>query len=264
MAFSPYLGQAANVVLTIGDGSGAPGSSGNPVVVSLDNPNDKVKGVQVDVCDVDDYLACTGCETTNRTTGFSCTAEEHESGCCRVLLFDFGGGSINEGEEPIFTLSYDVSGEAPTGECRELSTEEEKVSDENQQPLEVTSESGEFCFLTSSTTTTTTITPITISPHTLWKSRWVPLPYLMTMEGSETHFVAFDTSLDFQPPKAVFACFPLVWDNSYIWDLVWVMPVWLAGVEDQTVTVTVTTENEVVEGNFMIKLLPAPLILDQK
>jgi len=89
------------------------------VAVILENQTDKVKGIQVDVCDVDDYLSCTGCKTANRTSGFSCFTEPKD-GCCRVLLFDLSGNSIAEGEGLIFTLEYDVSEEAPAEECRDI------------------------------------------------------------------------------------------------------------------------------------------------
>ena len=45
----------AQVTLTVDDGSGAVGSSDNPIDVILNNPSEKVKAVQLDVCDVDDY-----------------------------------------------------------------------------------------------------------------------------------------------------------------------------------------------------------------
>jgi len=278
LALSPSLGQAAEVMLTIGDGSGQPGSVDNPIAVSLANPDDKVKGVQLDVCeDEDDYLSCTACETTERISSFDCIIQELENGCCRVLLLSLGGGTIGVGTGPIVTITYAVSGEAPAGECRELSPEEVKIEGENQQLSDVILEPGGFCFSASSTTTTTTLTTTTtttttitntpfigVSPDPMWKSRWVSLPYLLVIEGTGTHFECFNTKLSFEPPEVIFPFFPVIWGELYIWDIVWVMPGWLAGLEDQTVTVTVATDNEVVEGDFMIKLLPAPLILDQE
>jgi len=264
LALSLSLSQAADITLTVGDGSGSPGSGDNQVTVSLENQNDKVKGVQMDICDEDDYLTCTECDTTERTSGFSCSTEESEDGCCGVIFFSLGGDSIDKGAGEIFTLTYDVSSEAPSGECKDLNPNEVKVSDENQQPLDVTSESGKFCFVTSSTTTTT-ISPIVVSPDPLWKSHLIPLPYLMVIEGTGTHFRAFKTTLRFEPPGAIFPFFPLIWGDLYIWDLIWVMPAWFAGAEDQSVTVTVATEDEIdeiVEGDFEIKLLP--FILDQQ
>ena len=78
----------------VGDGSALPGSTGSPVLVNLDNPSDGIKGIQVDVCDVDDFLSCTTCDTTERTTDFSCSTNELPNGCCRILLFSLGGDFI--------------------------------------------------------------------------------------------------------------------------------------------------------------------------
>ena len=47
----------SQVALTVGNGAGAPGSSGNEVIISLDNPDDKVQGIQLDICDGDDHRA---------------------------------------------------------------------------------------------------------------------------------------------------------------------------------------------------------------
>ena len=245
--FSSLLSQA-EVTLTVGNGSGVPGSSENQVEVSLNNLDDTIKGVQMDVCDADDYLTCTECDTTERTTGFICETNEIENGCCRVVV---AFGLIEEGTGPLIILTYDVSGEAPEGECRDLSPERVKVSGETGElpPEEVIVETGEFCFLKPEVS-------IDIWPNSLWKSRWIPLPYLMIIKGEGTHFKFFKTTLEYNPPGVVFPFWPLVLSELYIWDIVLVMPGWLAGKEDQTATITVTTEEEVVESDFTINLLP--------
>ena len=81
----------------------------------------------------------------------------------------------------------------------------------------------------------------------------------MVIEGKGTHFECFKTRLSFEPPLMIFPCFQIVWDSFYIWDFVLAMPGWLAGFEDQTVTVTVTTGDEVAESDFEVKLLPSIL-----
>lgn len=165
LIFFPLLSQAADVTLTIGDGSGFLGSTGNPVEVSLDNPNDKVKGVQMDVCDVDDYLTpipndpdnyIFACVPSERTTHFSCKINEQEDGCVTILLWsaemDEQGDPylIKKGSGAIFTIKYDVSKDAPPGECRDLNPKNIKVSDKLGNLLEATSEKGEFCFFNCS------------------------------------------------------------------------------------------------------------------
>jgi len=254
-------------ILIVGTGNGAPGSTDNFVEVGLQNSNGKVGGGQIDICDVDDYLTCSdSCEITERTSAFTCAAEEQESGCCKILLIDLEGEGIEEGEGAIFTLSYDVSKNASSGECTELNAESITIRDENNQPLEKVSLSGEFCFISTTTSTpssTTTSIPsspsISISPDPLGKSHWIPLPYLIVIAGNNTSFAASITKLLYEPSGTVFSLFPLVLNNLYIWDIVWVMPGWLTGLDDETVTLTVTTDSEVVEDNFEIELFPFPL-----
>ena len=450
----------AEVTLSVGDGLGLPGSSNSQVVVSLENQADKVKGLQIDICDVDNYLSLTGCETTNRTTNFSCEKSELESGCCRILLISFSGNTtITEGTGPIFTLKYTVSGGAPSGECRDLNPENVKVSNEDGDPIassDIIVEPGAFCFSSPVTTTTTTIitttttttikpsykvtisplsatiasgstlqftaktthggeevagtysweivpqstigstidenglltagendtgsdlvetvkvkdvahqnifatatvtikvkvepppecevtinpsaalvypgdtlmlsalttgnceTPqfqwslknsdtnssiepqggscsytagennggepltdsltvndgvngvgaeavitvlaegvsIEVSPDSLWKSHWIPLPFLLIITGEGTHFEALKSTITFQPEGALFPFCPLVLGETFIWEIILVMPSWLASGEDQMVTVTVTTEDEEVSGDVAVKLLP--------
>jgi len=136
----------ADVTLTIGDGSGPPGSTDNPVDVSLANPDDKVKGVQVDICDEGDYLNCAGCEAEDtRAAFFSCSTYELANGCCRVILVSDLGLMIDEGAGSILTVHYDVSENAPAA-CTDLNPENVKVSDEVEDPLAVNVSSGTLCF----------------------------------------------------------------------------------------------------------------------
>ena len=79
----------AQVTLTVGKGSALPGATESPVPVSLDNPGNNIaSGLTMDICDANDLLECTACETTDRTNGFSCAVNELgsglTSGCCRV------------------------------------------------------------------------------------------------------------------------------------------------------------------------------------
>lgn len=143
----PSLCQA-DVTLTVGKGSGFPASSGIPVSVSLVNHYEQVRAVQLDICDMDDYLSCIGCETTDRTNGFSCSNIELENGCCRIILFAFDESVIELGEGSIFNISYDISNEAPYQECRILNPYNVIILDNNapSEPLVVITEPGGFCF----------------------------------------------------------------------------------------------------------------------
>ena len=145
----------AGVTLTIGDGSGSLGSNDNPVEVILNNPNDEVNGIQVDVCDVGNFLTCSGCTTTERTSHFDCYTTEMTNGCVRVIMISNEEKEpgvpymIEVGNGPVFTLNYDVSGAAKKGECKDLNPENITVSKYGTS-LEVTPVAGEFCFICTS------------------------------------------------------------------------------------------------------------------
>ena len=130
--------------IAVGDGAASPGTKNVSVNVTMDNV-DPVRGIQMDICDDDNYLTCTGCETTARTSDFQCATNERESGCVGIILVAFGGDSIDVGNGPIFSLNYDVEDDAPSAECVKLTPRETKASDENRIPLDVTTEQGEFC-----------------------------------------------------------------------------------------------------------------------
>lgn len=134
------------MTLNVGNGAGIPGSSENEVVIGLDNPDAKVKGVEVDILDKDDFLTVTGCETTERTSDFTCVTNEREDGSARVILVSMTGGVIPEGEGGIVILKYDLSENAPLGRCVALDPTKVLVPDEYNSSLEADALPGEFCF----------------------------------------------------------------------------------------------------------------------
>ena len=78
----------AQVTLTIEDSIGFPGANEIRVDLSLDNPDDNVKAFAMDICDVDNSLTCTGCESKGRgEENFHCPAVEQSNGCCRLILY---------------------------------------------------------------------------------------------------------------------------------------------------------------------------------
>ena len=119
----------------------------SPVEIHLENTTHAVKTVEMEVCDADDYLTLSTCVTTDRTAGFLCRASESSSGCCTIRLFSmFPNLTIAEGSGPIFLLNYQVSEEAPSGECRSIDTENSVVTDPDGTPLEAIVSPGEYCF----------------------------------------------------------------------------------------------------------------------
>jgi len=119
----------------------------HPVEISLENPLEKVRTIQMDICDEEDFLTLRRCEITDRTAGFLCRASEISNGCCNVRLFSLSASAaIDEGSGPIVVLKYGASEEAPAGACRSLTTENVAATDVLSNPLEVISSQGEFCF----------------------------------------------------------------------------------------------------------------------
>ena len=132
----------------------------SPVEIHLENTTHAVKTVEMEVCDVDDYLTLSTCVTTDRTAGFLCRARESSNGCCSVRLFSmFPNVTIAEGSGPILLLNYHVSEEAPIGECRSLDTENSVVTDPDGTPLEVIVSPGEYCFSAEPTSCEVAISP---------------------------------------------------------------------------------------------------------
>ena len=145
------------VTLDIADGSGCQGTTNNVVTLNLDNPDDKIAGLQVDICDADNYLTCIGCETTDRTNLHECVSVELPNGCCRIIVYAFEPSTaIQEGDGPIAILTYTVLTEAPEGECRGLNPEETRVTHESGYSLGAESLPGEFCIASESATIPTT------------------------------------------------------------------------------------------------------------
>ena len=145
IAFSScVIDPETGLLIAVGDGSASSGAKNVSVNVTMDNV-DPVRGIQMDICDDGNYLTCTGCETSMRTSDLNCQFNELSNGCARIILVSLGGDSIDIGTGPIFSLNYDVADGAPSAECVNLTPGETKASDENNDPLDPTTEAGEFC-----------------------------------------------------------------------------------------------------------------------
>ena len=114
---------------------------------------------------------------------------------------------------------------------------------------------------TSSSSTTTTTVPtsnISVSPDTIPRSRWIPLPAMLAIQGNGTNFEQRVSKPTYSPSNAMFITLPaLVLGPELIWQMVFVSPTLLCDKGDQTVMVTVDEASD----DFGIKLLP--LILDE-
>ncbi len=143
--YVPPAGEDQGVTLTIGNTEGYRGSHQNLIDVSLDNSNQRIRGIQVAICDEDNFLSCTGCAVADRVSGFTCASNENKEGCFEVLLFSFSN-IIEPGRGRIFSFTCDVAEDAPGKECRKLTPGKIEVADENKQSLAVSVNSAEFCF----------------------------------------------------------------------------------------------------------------------
>ena len=219
--------------LSVSKGYGLPGESDRPVEMNLDNNNNKVSVVEFDLCDVGDYLTCTECETTDRTSSFTCRAEEIENGdfagCCGVVLENPGSdGTVDEGEGSICTIRYDVSSSAPEGECDDIEIENVTVEDENSTPMLVKTEEGDFCYTSTSTTTS-----IIITPELIGQPCWVPYLVPHKIEGEyrdffKIRFPGCKLKCDFSNVKWLL---PPIWplihmktNDTTIWSLILYLP----------------------------------------
>ncbi len=184
LVLHPAPAVCQQVSIKVGKGFGAVGSDGNRIEIILENPQNKVKGLSVEICDEGNLLAATGCESIGRAEEFDCSAYENlRSGCAKIVLFSMGP-LIVEGEGPVAVVSFKVSREASSGDCVRLTPalgansktgrSAGAVSDENNKRLDAASYPGEFCFtgesaVDESTTTspaTTTAASADSSPAT--------------------------------------------------------------------------------------------------
>jgi hypothetical protein len=143
--YIPPADKGHGVTLSIGNTEGYRGSHQNLIDVSLDNPDQRIRGIQVEICDEDNFLSCAGCAVADRVSEFTCASNENKDGCYEILLFSFSD-IIEPGTGRIFSFTCDVSQNAPGGECRSLTLRKMEVADENKQPLEITVYPGQCCF----------------------------------------------------------------------------------------------------------------------
>jgi hypothetical protein len=144
-SYVPPKSKDHGVTLTIGNTEGYRGSHQNLIDVSLDNASQRIRGIQVAICDEDNFLSCNGCAVADRVSGFTCASNENKEGCYELLLFSFSD-IIEPGTGHIFSFTCDVAEDAPGKQCRKLTPGKIEVADENKQSLAVSVNSGKFCF----------------------------------------------------------------------------------------------------------------------
>ena len=103
---------------------------------------------------------------------------------------------------------------------------------------------------------------IVVMPNLMLRSHLIALPVLMFIYGTNTHFHQVNPTITFNSSNSVFALPPLAIDDATIISLIFVMPSWFTGSEEETVTVTTITGSEVSSTTFDIEMLP--LILEEE
>ncbi len=93
-------------------------------------------------------------------------------------------------------------------------------------------------------------------PTTLWRSKWVMLPQVMSIQGEGTHFTNERTVIIFSPSASVIPSWQTVLDETLIWNYLLVMPSWYAKEDDEEITLTVITDSEVVSKQVFIDQFP--------
>ena len=82
------------------------------------------------------------------------------------------------------------------------------------------------------------------------------LPTLMVLQSDTASFNILTSRVAYTPARAVVPTPRVVLGAHSIWQLIFVNPSWLAGAQDDTLTVTVTTGTEEVSGTAAIEMLP--------
>jgi hypothetical protein len=116
------------VIVTIEDGDGAPGSTGNPVTISADNQSHNTTPIASAelwvVYNETIGITASGVNTTSRTQDFQAQIVVDNSNpsaaVAHILLLDLSGGTIQPGTGPILELLFDVDASANGGDTTDL------------------------------------------------------------------------------------------------------------------------------------------------
>ncbi len=189
-------------------------SEGNPVDIVLDNTDNNLSFVSFSLCDVDNHLTCKdNCETTARANNFTCVSTEVGE-CCEVTLKNNGSDvTIEKGTGPICIIKNVLSTSYPKDQCRELTFSNVEVIDEENIPLLIKPENGEFCY-----TSTTTTSIIELSPPTIMQPCFISLPFPVSISGNSGKFFLInsrDCKIEFDQSQVNSPC-PLFLHSSLI------------------------------------------------
>ncbi len=139
-------GGAGNRVI-IGSGAGLPGTRGNVVTIALRNEA-PVRGIQLELADLPDYLSPDTVWVTGRAYGFY--AQFNDIGGVLHLIAVAFSYTLEADSGAVLQVSYRVAPNAPLGTTVALQVRGLMVINGQNEPVEVTAEEGAFVIGSSS------------------------------------------------------------------------------------------------------------------
>ena len=142
-SFSLQVGGVGDVIVTIGDGNGSPGSTDNPVTISADNLSQNTTPIAAGefrvVYDGSIGLTLVDVDTTARSAGFQTGWTQDTSNPsaveAHIILYSLSAATISSGTGPILELLFDVDPAANAGNSSVLSFSRGSLSDQQGQPI---------------------------------------------------------------------------------------------------------------------------------
>jgi hypothetical protein len=133
---------AADSIVTLGAGTGQPGSKNNVISVSLSNP-DPVKSMQVQIADLPNFLKADSVWLTNRCTGFNVYYSEVEGNLNIILISSSQYVTPDTGA--VLQISYSITADTDTSkQVALLFSKKPTVVGENYQALPVQAINSHF------------------------------------------------------------------------------------------------------------------------
>jgi hypothetical protein len=106
------------------------------------------------------------------------------------------------------------------------------------------------------------IPSITVIPQRIMQSRWIPLPFFMSIRGTNTHFSGA-SKVTLTPPS-VMPPLTFVFHQQALFCMGLMMPGWVTGQLGESLEVSVKTGLENVTGSIDVNLMPFMLVEESR
>jgi hypothetical protein len=97
------------------------------------------------------------------------------------------------------------------------------------------------------------IPEISVIPHTIMQSHWIPLPLFMSIRGTNTHFSG-TSKVAFTPSSVM--VLPMLINQETLFCMGLIMPAWVTGQLGDSIEVSIQTGLEVVAEELDLRILP--------